>query len=441
MNRKFLYLVSALLWLNSSTAMNFLKSSEPVITKPYTPGFMAKHPYISKTTQTGAAAALAYVAARFIQTEPSISPVVIGAIAATGACIVARNSKPRLIDALLTNPLIALNHIYKVKETVAKKLDKDSEQLDSQAQLTLYKNLIAQYAKESPLFLLGECRKEEEKICTLSRAYQPEYRKLYEDAVVTSLLEKLNKQQAVNYTSFGSGAAFQDMVILTKTLCQKPNATMQIHLVDTKHATYVAAQNYLGNKQHQITTEQNTNITEILDELVQFVRENGGATAEDSDLDIKDWAEQDIASNESHAQQFIKYLQTTFPGATLSLHLHSSTPDYVKYLDANTNVMNYPDVLTAADIEDEESKDNNAGGAYLYLCKKTLEQNRHSYNVYLNKCSTGVNLTTIFLTNKSDREPFNLTINNGQKITLFANNQNITKSSSIFSRIMSYIFG
>ena len=129
MNRKFLYLASSLLWLNSSNAMNlsFLNSSDPVITKPYTPGFMSQHPYISKTTQTGAAAALAYLTSRFVQTETRISPVTIGAAIGTGTFILARNSNPTFIDALLTNPLIALNHMQKVRETVVKVAKKEIE--------------------------------------------------------------------------------------------------------------------------------------------------------------------------------------------------------------------------------------------------------------------------------------------------------------------------
>src|SRR5207244_1925920 len=93
-------------------------------------------------------------------------------------------------------------------------------------------------------FLLGECTKESSNSvtqpCLLSRLINPSFRDIFADRVARAICDNLETSlhEPVHYASFWPGMLFQDLVILTKVLAEKPNACLVVHGIDLQFKPY-----------------------------------------------------------------------------------------------------------------------------------------------------------------------------------------------------------
>lgn len=436
MNFKLRYLLFFLLicTYNQSRPMNWLSnSSNPVVTEPYKPGLCARYPGISNFLKSSALGGLATFGANQAGTNNSFA---IGA--AAFAAIFAYNAfKPPVLDSLLTNPYKALIQGYKIRTNFADKFkNENGDDLDLKKQLSTYKKLKKETKKKSPLFLLGECTEG----CVLSRAYESDYRKIYEDRVIAALSAKSKiLEQPMQYTSFGCGGMFQDLVVITKFLAQNPNAKIDIHLIDMQHTPYCGIRNLL-QKDFAVKPKENIDLEPEMEKIIALAREKWGAEKL-SDNVIKNSITISYIEQEDKGKQFISYLRKTFPHAQISLCLHASTDDYIIYLKEHN--IPYPDIVTAADIMDEMSLLKKSAKNYISLCIKTLQNKPESTNIWLDKENyTQAEIMSIFLedpqTANTEKTEFKLDKEN--KIPYYCTSDNITKNGWLTS-IIKRIFG
>lgn len=92
----------------------------------------------------------------------------------------------------------------------------------------------------------------------------------------------------------------------------------------------------------------------------------------------------------------VRWLRDTFPNAEISLALHESVSSYRKYIEKYN--ISAADVVSAIDLEDEESIKNKAVAAYIELCEKTLQDNPEASNCLVIR-------KDITVSNNSDRQP------------------------------------
>lgn len=249
--------------------------------------------------------------------------------------------------------------------------------LDLKFAINHYNTVSPFYAKNCPVFHLGECSAQD---CILSRAYNPDYRKRYEQLIVNKLLTK--KKGVVTYTSFGAGAKFQDLVILTKYLLCKPDAKVDIHLIDIKHLFFVAGRMLMEEKQ-EVKEDTSEKLEPIAHQMVYIMKQAESVPDNVTDADIRKTIQWIYMMKEKEGMQFIHWLKNTFPKAHLQLYMHDGALDFVEYIEKNK--MSYPDMLTTVDIEDGMSRKNKGPQNYLQLCVKTLQKNPLSSNIWLSK--------------------------------------------------------
>jgi len=90
--------------------------------------------------------------------------------------------------------------------------------------------VIKTIGKVNPLFLLDECHHH---TCILSRLTEM-------GKQARGFFEKMISEKLVNgYVNVGSSFAFQDLVILTRTLQKNPEFALDIYLIDPKYDEYV----------------------------------------------------------------------------------------------------------------------------------------------------------------------------------------------------------
>jgi hypothetical protein len=259
-----------------------------------------------------------------------------------------------ILDFIKNSPEAVLIHTYNTLtkyETKGKK-DELEKKMKEDFEGTL-NALRTELELECPLFLLKEC--DDYALaqplpfgspCILSRAYNKKYRKAFEDKVVENLSSQIQsiKDRPVNYTGFASGGMFQDLVILTKTLAQHPTANVSINLIDA---------------QYRIVATHKPVLLKIRDFIKKLITK-------------KQLTQDTLIQNQS--SQFISWLQKMYPQAQLSLNLHASTQDYCQYLDKNA--LQYPDIIAAADIQDDSCMIHQAIENLVQLCNKTQYQNK-----------------------------------------------------------------
>ncbi len=285
----------------------------------------------------------------------------------------------KVINHLIVNPVQVLN----TNQLIRKEIKKNSlYQQFLRGEIThdnpSYIALRQKYEEHAPLFLLGECTKEDTGECVLSRFKYPLYRLNYEQAVVDALIKKSESNELIEYVSFGSGGLFQDIVILSKFLTKKPNAKMHIHCIDTQYYAYVTYLLLIG-----CTADMETPV-DRLDDVMEIILEDAkDSFPGKSDSEICQTIKQICSINFEKNNQFTRFIRINFPNAQLSFCIHNYYRAYFAYLKERS--LRYPDVITASDIE--YNNDTTALDDYKTLCLESLRY-KHNENILLSKGNT-----------------------------------------------------
>lgn len=297
-----------------------------------------------------------------------------------------------LFKLVISNPKKTLFYIY----------EKSKNNLTEHDSIEEVKKTFEELEKTCPLFLLGECVAQDEGDCTLSRSYNPKFRNDFENDVVTACIQSLKIKASICYTGFGSGGMFQDLVIIAKTLDQHPDANIAINLIDPKYFPHMYLQDYLKQPREIDILYDYTPTQEFLDHALKAAKEESNQQLSVTDEIFKKNLTLALLVLSKKQKEFISFLQEQFPQARISLSVHSSTDEYLKY--NNTHKLNYPDVITAVDIEDENSLEQNSIAAFSKLCVLALQKNPSSKNFWLTKGETmeEPKIISFFLTEVKD---------------------------------------
>jgi hypothetical protein len=379
--------IGALLCFGAS--LTTLVGGDLIVTKRYEPSLATKCPLVKMAGAAAVAAGLGVAAQHLIPGTFGSKLLPLGlACAAAGVAKMHHSYRTCFLDLLLTDPQKALGRTQKVFDAYSKdaKVELEDPTPDtvglSPDAVGLFKQIVKKHEKNCPLFLLGECISEDGKVCCLSRAYCPKYRESYESRVCDSLLEKLQKSDAVvHYVDFGSGGAFQALVILARTLSKKPDSSLVVHLIDMKHTPYTASRDTL-EVNREVTLQDDYDLKAIMPQLLQRGKEEwDGGNEEDSVIESRILSSYFVA--EERGKQMIGWLARTFPHAKLSLSLHESAQSYLNYLEKTG--LPSPDVVSAADIQDGKSLDCGSIKNYFLLCYQALQKKPHSINLLLSR--------------------------------------------------------
>lgn len=287
-----------------------------------------------------------------------------------------------LLEKILYEPQAALAHINSMHEKIftetflakIKELGKDHTIESAHAENT-YVEQTLNNCGNVPV-LIGECTSQ---TCRFTRAIQSRYREFFENTVTEALIEQLDSEKQTVYTSFGSGGLFQDLVILTKALAQKPDANIAIHLIDTKFGTYVDCCDML-NTSHQIFLDTQIDPTQIpLEKIRSWQDVNNLAGFSHNELMYK--AITHSFSTELKIKQFLKWLTSTFSHAKIAVYVHDTASNYLEYV--TKNALEYADIIVAADIEDDGSTLQYGPSNFCSLCLKTKDHKKSSKNFWL----------------------------------------------------------
>lgn len=268
---------------------------------------------------------------------------------------------------------------------------------DKETPKTLSDHLSA-YTEYNPLFLLDECWDEPSfdntlfgSYCPLSRSYNPGYRKAFEDFVVQACVKKakIDQDQPLVYTSFGSGKLGQDFIILLKILQQCPNASLVVNVIDKNYPssdilTYKHGAESCCSRAH--IANASIEIHAKWYQSKNFLIELHKVTA--------------IA-------QIVRYLHNNFPSAHVVAHAFSSANEYMHSSDSHI----HPDILVAADIDDVDSIESGSVRAYKQLCRFALSKKPTAQNFWLhieNKDMPEVQIATFCNASKKRRKKIQL---------------------------------
>lgn len=300
-----------------------------------------------------------------------------------------------LLEKILYEPQAALAHIYSMHEkvfteTFLAKLEElgNDHTVTSAHSENAYVEKTLNSLGNIPV-LLGECTSH---TCRFTRAVQSRYRTFFENSVTQALIELLNSNKQTVYTSFGSGGLFQDLVILTKALAQKPDANIAIHLIDTKFSMYVDCCDML-NTSHQIFLDKQLDPTQIPLEKIRSWQDAKNLKGY-SHNELMYQAITHSFSTELKIKQFLKWLTVTFPHAKIAVYVHDTASNYIEYVTKNSLV--HADIIVAADIEDERSTLQYGPSNFCTLCLKTKKHKKDSKNFWLKiRGSIGASLISI----------------------------------------------
>jgi len=317
-------------------------------------------------------------------------------------------SSPDLLALMLYNPVEVLKLIKQAQRHVSEQI-KSCRKIDLIEHVNEYTALIQQLGNLFPLACIVECTLEGNESCMLSR-YRSYYRQAYEDRIVAALCTKIDQAHGapVYYTSFGSGGLFQDAVILTKVLAQKPDAALVVNFIDPD--LYPLPQGFpdvlaIINHDYSVKT--------FLNERMQ------GYGQDSTDMDVKStlqkveeldgseiitWQKKHgLGSELSHDEfgslickhfdktfanlvrlrEIVLWLTNTFSHAHLMFYVYNCSQHYIDYLTEKN--ISYPDVLTAVDILDDSRIIFNSEGHYCQLCSAVLRKKPSAYNLWLDK--------------------------------------------------------
>lgn len=285
-----------------------------------------------------------------------------------------------------------LNDLLSDQKIVLKNISETRDQFFNAASLMTQCNpdefindarkLIKEFEEKSPLFFLREC---ENVTCFLTRSINPEYRTYYAKCVSNALVKKISPKRSVRYAMYGPSLFFQDLVILCQALDKKPDARIHIDAIDPLFESYEKIRTIL-RKSPKIQ------LNDYID-CVEFYRKMSVRQIQQKDtLNI----EETISSIESGIHQFLRYLRTTFPQATLSLSVHSSALNYCIY--GVRNKLQLPDVFVAGDTGGEE------GVEFVSLCKHLVTCKPEMYNCAFTKNDSNALIESVCIKNGKVRE-------------------------------------
>lgn len=356
----------------------FLCSAIQGAEKQYTPSLSARYPTTTDGLKSCLVGSCSYLLTKWLGFSPKVS-VSTGIV--SGLCTyvyswVKSLFFPNFLDSILCNP----KKVLWLCELDIKDFEKETENKFPQEIITIARR----YEKrKNPIFLLTECTREGFGHCLLSREENPKFRNEFEKSVSTALVKKIasSKGKSVHYTSFACGGAFQDLVILSKTLAQKPNANLVIHMIDRKLRPFVIFHDTIGDNRKispdfAIQVPENRRAT-----LIENARTIGIDDIDDQAVENKLLTY--VAHTHMRFGQMLAFLSHSFPNAKLELHIHDAYEHYLHYV--RENGQKYADVITTADIQDDGAAQ--AIEDYFELCHTTLEHNAHSENFFLMKTS------------------------------------------------------
>lgn len=204
--------------------------------------------------------------------------------------------------------------------------------------------LLTHYETINPLFCITECAPEEAGSCCLSRQGNPLLRETFETRTSCLLQDKIDTspKKSTVYTSFGSGEALSELIIIAKTLQQKPTAHISINCIDNFYKHYVEAK------------KQPSNLT--IPNLLQRKK------AVFFKLYI-----------EALHKQFTTWLTNSFPQACITLQLYDSVQNYLEFSQQPADVISAVDFLYGDFHVSQQD--------YTLLCLKTMHANPSSMNI------------------------------------------------------------
>ncbi len=351
--------------------------------------FQLKHSLISKVAKLAAIGGIAY------GLRQRVNPWLTGLTGLMSLSLYERYKKTSLLHEILCDPRIVYHRNYSLKEAFRRETSIDEDKEINEDVIASWRARVKKYEKKSPLFFLGECAWEDDVPCILSRLYEPKYRETYEDKVVAALVSKAaDKQEPTHYVSFASGGRLTDLVILTKTLTKKPDAQLHVHLIDYEYTPFVFYLNAAGHSWHDMAAEV-TFTPEIAESMVDqelalrlpTVSDFEKRKYQEHPQEVRKYLKKQLLSScleaECMNQQFINFLRATFPQASLTFHIHESTDGYLRYREEQA--ISYPDIITAADMEDEMSIIKGSIEDYLKLCISAMQNKPESINIWLAK--------------------------------------------------------
>jgi hypothetical protein len=307
-------------------------------------------------------------------------------------------------NSLVADPLLHLNKMNTTFDAFEKEFHK-LKKSTKKSQLNLatltqeYTSLVQKHEQVCPLFLLGECIDNEN--CLLSRTCKPKFRAAFEKHTSQLLIDKLQSSPTtpVNYTSFGCGDAFQDLIIITKALIEQPKALLTIHMIDGNNTPYVNAIDFLDYSRKIIIDQIPFSFGSRLAEYAKYARDQ-----EKDDPEIQSMTDKKLQQlilllcleKEAQYKQFLSWLTQQFSLAKISLYLHSQVINYSNFLEKNK--FTHADIVTTADIDDEESLIHASLQHYTRLCTQTLNAKPTSKTAWLKKINNNsAGITTVHL--------------------------------------------
>lgn len=417
---KKIYLSAILL---SAQFMNFAMNNDDLkfngrkqieITAPYTPSILVRYPRLITLGLGG----MSYLIGNYGQEK--VNPAYLGAAGLVAGYFLTR--KTQLIDSLLLNPIEGLQHAYSIHEKFSQEGNK--KDLDNKPLAEMkpeFEKLKNKYEQQSPIFLVGECIQEGFGPCLLSRTYDPRYRTAFENKIAQAVLTKLQTTAApLNYVSFAHGGMYQDLVIFAKILAKNPNANLNIHFIDIQNTPYVKARSLLGNGR-EISQTYCIDIDPCRDKLVACAKKKGGAQGKDSV--IADNLDRTCILAESRFKEVVNFLQKTFPKAHLSLQIHSSSENYLKYREKNN--LPLPDIVTAADIQDDMSCMKKAPAHYMTLCAKVQKNNSLMMNYWLAKNDNKAQIVSLSTSKVENAASGEIDIGNNEKVLVYFSEEDL----------------
>ncbi len=423
MNRKNILVIILFYAISAHAA-----SDELVVTKPYKPGIRERYSTCYKATLTATCALGGVCAYTNRANLGKTSCVLLGG--ASVAYLHQMMRRRSLLDMLLTDPEAALDRAHAVGDKCAKEGERTAESPERT------KNLINKFTQQYPIFLLGECTKEDWGHCLLSRRYESKYRQEFESRVVRSLRNKAQLlERPVQYVGFGCGGIFQDHVILTKMLAQKPDAQLDVHLIDIKHIPYIKYRDLLDGMR-SIDPQAPADPTSVMANLKRIVREDRAVPATMGDEELTRAIVNTCESIEAPARQSIAWLSKTFPHARLRLHIHDSMEGYYQHIE-RANIQS-PDVIATADIQDEMSRRQSSTNDYAELCIRALQKNADADNIWLAKdaANTGAILMDIKIQEAPKSEKYDIKLKDASIVPAYITSQPIRTSSSFIGRLV-----
>lgn len=398
----------------SSWGMPKLFGSAPdQIITPYEPSFVVWHPEIS--------AGCGVLSTFFAALQYSSDPISSGLVSFLAIEVARRwlKMRPKLIDLLFLDPFKLHEWNRQIREDHFE--DEDKKALFRKNPLQ-WITLVKEYEKENPIFLLSECDTAFSSNvyttnisnvficslgCALSRSSNP-HRATFEDRVVQKILlhQKTNKK-LFWWVSFGCGGLFPELATLAKTFAKNPTLSMCLHLIDPIFFELMIVFDFLQSKGKchtgyydtaQYNDDSIIHDCAMLKSCFAFICKKypvyfTGKEKKENVFKSKVYQQYAVL------KQFTFFLRKTFPLVDLSVSIHNNVKTYLSFQDQEEGA---PDLVTAVDIDDNDSVRNDAPLNYAELCIEALKKNPSSQNLWLAKKVCSVSLVTIAFNGKEE---------------------------------------